>query len=170
MELGTRIAHYRQLAGMNQSELARKFDPPLTPQTVQAWEKGGGIRPAKFEALAEALGISLGQLLLGDEYADRSQPARLDPTIVTRTMEALLVFMRRRNPDATLDLTNPGDAEVFAAVYQAAAASPATSSGSLELGAIVADLVTARWGDDGQRNEPTGGAARGKTRKASAGA
>src|SRR3546814_5347473 len=67
MELGARIAHYRSQAGLNQSELARAMKPAVTPQTVQAWEKGGGIRPSKFESLASALGISLGTLLLGED-------------------------------------------------------------------------------------------------------
>src|SRR3546814_2407417 len=42
-----RIAQYRSQAGLNQSELARAMKPAVTPQTVQAWEKGGGIRPSK---------------------------------------------------------------------------------------------------------------------------
>src|SRR3546814_10248103 len=50
MELGARIAHYRSQAGLNQSELARAMKQAVTPQTVQAWETGGGIRPSKFES------------------------------------------------------------------------------------------------------------------------
>lgn len=87
MELGARIAHYRSQAGLNQSELARAMKPAVTPQTVQAWEKGGGIRPSKFESLASALGISLGTLLLGDDYADPSQPVRIDPATLAEALK-----------------------------------------------------------------------------------
>src|SRR3546814_8041362 len=61
--------------------------PAVTPQTVQAWEKGGGIRPSKFESLASALGISLGTLLLGDDYADPSQPVRIDPATLAEALK-----------------------------------------------------------------------------------
>src|SRR3546814_6576553 len=94
MELGARIAHYRSQAGLNQSELARAMKPAVTPQTVQAWEKGGGIRPSKFESLASALGISLGTLLLGDDYADPSQPVRIDPARSEEHTSELQSLMR----------------------------------------------------------------------------
>src|SRR3546814_13782196 len=87
MELGARIAHYRSQAGLNQSELARAMKPAVTPQTVQAWEKGGGIRQSKFESLASALGISLGTLLIGDDYADPSQPVRIDPAQLAEALK-----------------------------------------------------------------------------------
>ena len=87
MDLGARIAHLRTRAGLNQSELARALD--LTPQAVQAWEKGGGIRPAKFEELAKALNISVAELLLGDAYRPTSQFQRPEPETLQDAMDFL---------------------------------------------------------------------------------
>src|SRR3546814_4950748 len=40
-----------------------------------------------FESLASALGISLGTLLLGDDYADPSQPVRIDPATLAEALK-----------------------------------------------------------------------------------
>lgn len=87
MDLGSRIANLRQKRGLNQSELARRLG--LKPQAVQAWENGGGIRPGKYEAIADALNVSLAELLLGDEYRPFSQSGRPDPDTLRDAMAFL---------------------------------------------------------------------------------
>lgn len=172
MELGTRIAALRQRLGINQSELARrvsqagKINPPLSPQSVQAWEKGGGIRPDKFEALAEALGVSLAELLLGDGFAP-SHPARLDPEKISDRAASLLKLIRRRDPDGTLDITRLDDAQLFVAAYEELE----EGEDSPVAGAAVWDLVQKRGQRDGQKRtgEQVGGVARGQGRKARTG-
>lgn len=95
-----------------------------------------------------------------------SRVARLDPETITITTRALLIFLRRRDPEATLDLTKPEDAELFAEVY----AEAAESADALSLGAAVADLVQAR-GERGRggEGESSGGPARVKAGRPGAG-
>src|SRR3546814_19477470 len=45
------------------------------------------MRPSKFEARASALGISLGTLLLGYDYADPAQPVRIDPATLAEALK-----------------------------------------------------------------------------------
>lgn len=149
MELGKRIATLRTRLGINQSELARRVSriaglkPPMSPQSVQAWEKGGGIRPDKFEAIAEALEISLGELLLGDVFSV-SQPARLDPATVVNATQALKIVLGRRG--ITYDPIE--HATTFAAVYQEAATLSETPSveQSIRFADTVAEIVNAQVG------------------------
>ncbi len=64
-QMADRIAAARQKKGWNQSELARALD--VTPQTVQHWEKGGGIKQARLAEVAKVLGTSVDWLLFGDD-------------------------------------------------------------------------------------------------------
>jgi len=59
--IGERIAHYREAAGLNQSELARRLG--VTPQSVQKWESGGAPRTRRLEQIAETLEIPVGNLV-----------------------------------------------------------------------------------------------------------
>ena len=95
MELGDRIAALRKRRGLNQSELARALG--LKPQAVQAWEKGGGIRPGKFEALASALGVSLGELLLGDDYASGPHVAKPSRDVLPYAHDRIQETLGKRN-------------------------------------------------------------------------
>lgn len=149
MELGTRIAALRQRIGINQSELARrisrigKINPPLSPQSVQAWEKGGGIRPDKFEALAEALEVSLAELLLGDGFAP-SRPVRLDAATVVNATQALKIVLGRRGI-----AYDPIDhATMFTAVYREAQALPENPSveESMRFADVVTEIVSKHMG------------------------
>lgn len=150
MELGQRIAALRQRLGINQSELARrvstagKIRPPMSPQSVQAWEKGGGIRPDKFEAIAQALEVSLAELLLGDNFAP-SQPARLDAGTVVNATQALRIVLGRRG----ISYDPIDHATMFTAVYREALALP--ENPSIEESMRFADVV------DGIVNAQTGG-------------
>ncbi|MGH2461585.1 MAG: helix-turn-helix domain-containing protein [Chloroflexota bacterium] len=49
------IQRYRIAKGWTQSELARQVG--VSVNTVQAWERGAGIRPRNLTRLAGALGI-----------------------------------------------------------------------------------------------------------------
>ncbi|MGV2834638.1 XRE family transcriptional regulator [Pseudomonas shirazensis] len=63
--IGERIAHKREAAGLSQSELARRLG--LSAQAVQKWEAGKSTpRNAKLTALAGILGTTVGFLLQGE--------------------------------------------------------------------------------------------------------
>lgn len=83
----------------------------------------------------------------GSEPTSQSQPERLDPDSIVSTTKALLVFMRRRDPSATLDLTDRADAELFATAYGWAA----SGADSMEFAASVADLIEARERRNGRK-------------------
>lgn len=61
--LADRIRQARERHGWNQSELARALG--VSPQTVQQWEKGGGVRQDRLEELARALVVTPDWLLFG---------------------------------------------------------------------------------------------------------
>lgn len=64
--IGKRIAVARELAGLNQSELARALK--VTPQSVQAWESDKNVpRPKKLESLAGILGVSVSHLVESED-------------------------------------------------------------------------------------------------------
>lgn len=64
-DIGQRIATAREAKGWNQSELARELG--VSPQSVQHWEKGGGVKHARLTTLAQTLGVTLEQLMFGDD-------------------------------------------------------------------------------------------------------
>lgn len=62
--LGKRIAQKRELAGLNQSELARRLN--ITPQAVQKWEAEEATpRGKRLEDIAAALSTSIAYLVSG---------------------------------------------------------------------------------------------------------
>lgn len=62
--LAGRIQLAREAAGLSQSELARACK--VSPQAVQQWESGGGIRQKRLEQVAKVLGVRPEVLLFGD--------------------------------------------------------------------------------------------------------
>lgn len=88
---------------------------------------------------------------------EASQLARLDPAKVVLTTRALLAFLRRRNPNVILDLTQVAAAELFAEVYEMTA----RLDDELELGATVADFMAAREGKRGGSEGQSNGGAHG---------
>lgn len=76
--IGKRIAAARELAGLNQSELARALK--VTPQSVQAWESDKNTpRPKKLESLADILGVSISNLVESEDLdvgGDQADPQR----------------------------------------------------------------------------------------------
>jgi len=64
--IGLRITQAREAARLNQSELARQMG--VSPQAVQKWEACETVpRGQRIERLADALGVSVGHLVTGDE-------------------------------------------------------------------------------------------------------
>lgn len=64
--IGERIAHKREEAGLNQSELGRRLG--LSAQAVQKWESGKSTpRNAKLSDIAAILGTTISYLIQGDE-------------------------------------------------------------------------------------------------------
>lgn len=59
--IGDAIAAARKKQGLSQTDLARRVG--VTPQAVQKWEAGGGPRGSRLNAVAQALGLSLTELL-----------------------------------------------------------------------------------------------------------
>jgi transcriptional regulator with XRE-family HTH domain len=99
--LAGRIRAAREAAGMNQSELARALTPKVSPQTVQHWEKGGGVRPDRLRQVAGVLGVSPEWLMFGkvpsperhaetaSESSPPSQSARPDPAMLAAALDWL---------------------------------------------------------------------------------
>lgn len=65
MPIGKAIAIAREKRGLNQSDLARAVG--VTPQAVQKWESGGGPRQSRLQSIADALKMSLSEMLAGTE-------------------------------------------------------------------------------------------------------
>lgn len=168
--LGQRIKAARMAAGLTtQARLAEAC----------GWENASRVgnyeqdtREPSLEDLrriakaVEPSGYSYAWLVLGPEAigSSGSQPARLDPDTIVLTTRALLAFLRRRNPAATLDLTQAGDAALFAEVYAMAA----SLDDEFELGAAVADFMAAREAKNGGESESIAGADGSKARRATA--
>lgn len=73
-DVANRIRRAREDAGLNQSELARALG--VSPQTVQQWEKGGGVRRTRIGELAAVLKVGPDWLLFGDKVGTGA-PLRL---------------------------------------------------------------------------------------------
>lgn len=72
LPIGQRIAHWRRLANLSQTKLARRLG--LNPSSVCKWESGKAEPSEAFkEAMAEIFGISMGQFYgdLGEEEPER---------------------------------------------------------------------------------------------------
>jgi len=136
-----------------------------------------GFIPLNYRALmhfAEALGVD--PLQIRDDLPEQafvpstpsrgSHAARPDADTIRNAQHALLTFLRRRDPDATLDLLDPADAELFAGALEIIQG----GDDQITVSAQVADLVEAYEGRRGKRTEgeQDGGAARGKARKSGA--
>lgn len=108
-----RIRSAREAQGLNQSELARVLK--VSPQTVQLWEKGGGIRGPKQSQLAKALRVTPEWVMFGNLNASPShsrdlnvtpvRSVRLDPVKVATAYRAIewrlsLVRLKYSLPDA----------------------------------------------------------------------
>lgn len=115
--LSDRIRQARERKGWNQSDLARHMG--VSPQTVQQWEKGGGVRPDKQLRLASVLGVTPDWLLLGreapvseglKETPSAAQPARLSADMLRDTIAGL----RWRFQLAGMEFVVEQELEVFA--------------------------------------------------------
>ena len=57
--IGARIKHYRELADMNQTQLAAKLGPSCTQSRVSRWEKGRILPETKYVGrLCKVLGLT----------------------------------------------------------------------------------------------------------------
>lgn len=76
--IGRQIKHFRELAGISKSELARRVR--VSPTAVHNWEENGVMpRIDVSHALTEALEVSFMQLMTGDDGPD-AQPAQAAPS------------------------------------------------------------------------------------------
>lgn len=109
--IGERISYFRRKRGLMQKELAKLVG--VSAQTISVWEKGV-ISPssAKFEKIAEALGITVTELL------DLAEDTKKEPVTVKEQtqqkpfqiplnpdVEAAL-RLRRERPEVTRLLAN----------------------------------------------------------------
>lgn len=155
MDFADRLKALRKRARLSQEALAAKAG-----RSGQSWignfeTRRQAPRLEDVIPLAAALDAHPGEL-----FADLpSQSAGLLPGKVMSTTKALLTFMRRRDPKATLDLSTQDDAELFAGVYAVALALPAspTEDQQIEFAAKVEDLISARERrDERTRSQSTG--------------
>ncbi|HET7316358.1 MAG TPA: helix-turn-helix transcriptional regulator [Sphingomicrobium sp.] len=76
--IGRQIKHFRELAGLSKSELARRVG--VSPTAVNNWEENGVMpRMEVTHALGEALEVSFMQLMTGDD-SPQVQPAQAAPS------------------------------------------------------------------------------------------
>jgi transcriptional regulator with XRE-family HTH domain len=84
LDLSTRMRDLRARQGLKQSEVARRMR--LDPSIPSLWEQGKRLVPAnRVRALAEALEVSVEELLDGVSGAQRQTPAP-SPSAVARTL------------------------------------------------------------------------------------
>jgi transcriptional regulator with XRE-family HTH domain len=60
---GAKIREFRESQGLSVAVLAGKFDPQVTRQAVEAWEKNGVGGFKTLNKIAKALGVSPALLL-----------------------------------------------------------------------------------------------------------
>ncbi len=108
--LAGRIQKAREAAGMSQSDLARACK--VSPQAVQQWELGGGIRQKRLEQVAKVLGVRPEVLLFGEgakspeltegnarhDLRNDSHAARPDPAILHEAVTLLLFDLDHGGP------------------------------------------------------------------------
>lgn len=150
--------------------------------SVSGWY-GRGAKPTQMiigdnlVAAAAFLHTTAEWIMTGKGVEDlsvgQSHAARLDRHKVAVTTKALLRFLRRRDPKATLDLSDPEDAELFASVYEEAIAMPSdpTDEDQQEFGVKVASLIERRseQGHERVRSQQAGGNPGEKIRRTGAG-
>lgn len=76
-KMGAFIAQVRKERGVTQLELAQKIN--VTDKAVSKWERGVGFPDIKIiEALAEALGVSVSELMNGERMEDAVRDSESD--------------------------------------------------------------------------------------------
>lgn len=96
--------------------------------------------------------------------ASVSQAGRLDGATITNAQHALLRFLRRRDPNATLDLEDPADAQLFAGALDIIRSNADPFDASARVMVLVEEYEAKKRGRGTDQQD--GGAARGKARKA----
>ena len=101
LDLSTRMRDLRARQGLKQSEVARRMR--LDPSIPSLWEQGKRLVPAnRVRALADALEVSVEELLEGVSGAERPVPKAL-PETPTRTPLADLIDDRAVRPQPADD-------------------------------------------------------------------
>lgn len=163
--------------GASEADLARHCK--ISRASVSGWFGKGTkvtrmISGDNLVAAAEYLNTTPAWIITGrGDHGAASQPAGLVAPKIVSTTKALLTFLRRRDPDATLNLADPDDAALFAGVYAEAIALPATPSEDeqTEFAAKVADLIAAQGArNERARSQSVGGTPRKQARRKVSGA
>lgn len=130
-EISDRIREAREAKGWNQSELARALK--ITPQAVQAWERGGGVYGKRAGQVARALGVTEAWLLLGDDAPTERDPpltrSALDPSILADAFTGL----KWRFHLAGLEYDLARDPQLFVLAYAWAAEESADNLEALKV-------------------------------------
>ena len=92
-KLGRFIAETRKARGMTQAQLGARLY--VTDKTVSKWERGAGFPDIRtLEPLAEALEVSLVDLMRGERTETESIPVETAEAMLTET----LALTRERRP------------------------------------------------------------------------
>ena len=125
-----------------------------------------GVRP---EWLSSESGPMVAKAQVKDEEApaylatqSHSHAARTAPETMKAASEALLIFLRRRDPKATITLSSQEDAELLAAIMDLVGINDEPD----QLAAAVADFMKARERKNGRKGGEDRSDAGGKARKA----
>lgn len=146
--VGERIVRARDQKGWSRRKLADVAGVPYP--TLAGLENGDQQTSSWVPAIAAATGVSAlwlasgkGEMHPQTVAAEVSQLPRFDADKVEDTITALLVVLRRRDPNATINLEDRIDVEMFCEAYAALDQLEEQRQGR-EAGALIADLVAIR--------------------------
>jgi len=155
--IGDRVRRLREASGIERKDLAR--DVGLSYSGLSDLESGKAKSSTKLHRLAEALGVSTTYLETGKEprgedaqlaFSRRSQPLRLNPTMLAETHRALRKLEHAEGRKFSLE--DEKYAARFVQLYEIRAAMSAkpTQDEWVEFGQKLAAIMTPTGGDDGR--------------------
>lgn len=121
--------------------VALDVSPSMYSQLKSPAYKIGDPIARKIE---DQVGLEYGWMDQTSAVCAGSQPARFEPSKVVTVFRALTLFLERRNPDVSIDLGNPEDAELFCQAYSEFAPLTGGPEAQMLLGATVTDLLAKR--------------------------
>src|SRR5262245_34572159 len=88
----TRIREVRRARGLTLDDIARRCDPPTTPQTIGRLETGTRtVSVGWLNRIAKALGVDAQDLVEGGDHSDLKVAAILGPTGATAPRKTAIV-------------------------------------------------------------------------------
>lgn len=103
-KLGIFIAEVRKEKGMTQSELSQKLH--VTDKAVSRWERGLGFPDINtIEPLADALGVSIIEIMKGERVKEEKMDKRESLTVFQQTVDVIKQKRKKKNRILAVSLT-----------------------------------------------------------------